>query len=335
MKKKILITGGAGFIGFHLARAIQKEGHHITILDNLSRNDSDPEFENLIDQENVHFFNVDLTQKLFYGHLSDYYDEIYHLAAINGTKYFYEKPYEVLRVNILSLLNMIEWVDSNNTGKFLFTSSSETYAGTINRFGSLVNYIPTNEDIPLCIDEVFNERFSYGGSKLAGELLTINYFKKLDVPFSIVRYHNIYGPRMGFEHVIPEFCKRIYTKADPFVVFGGEVTRAFCYIADAIKGTLLAMRNSNTDNQILHIGNSDEEVKIIDLAQLMLKLTDLNVSIKVNEAPIGSVQRRCPDVSKIKKITGYSCKVTLEEGLRKTLDWYLTQFEEIEPMSKY
>ena len=191
--RKILVTGGAGFIGFHLADYLsKKQDCEVTIIDNFTRNKEDQDFQELISKRNVKFIMADMTNKEFYLKLSGYYDNVYHLAAINGTKYFYEKPYEVLRVNILSLMNLIEWIRPSNCGKFVFTSSSEAYAGTINKYSGFQESLPTKEDIPLCVDDVFNARFSYGGSKITGELLTINYFRKINIPFSIIRYHNIY-----------------------------------------------------------------------------------------------------------------------------------------------
>ena len=325
--KRILITGGSGFIGFHLAKELQQEGHELTLIDNFSRNAKDDDFNAFSALPNIKFIEADMTEKLFYKDLTGYYDEIYHLAAINGTRHFYEKPYEVLRVNILSLINMLEWVTESNTGKFLFTSSSEAYAGTINEFGSSYNLVPSSENIPLCINDVHNSRFSYGGSKIAGELLTINYFKHKQTPFTIVRYHNVYGPRMGFDHVIPEFCKRIYLKENPFELFGGEETRAFCYIADAVEATILTMRSVETNQEIIHIGNSLEEIRIVDLAALLIRINKFDTSLKINPAPEGSVNRRCPDTKKLNECTGFIPKINLHEGLLLTLTWYNNKYQ--------
>lgn len=328
--KRILVTGGAGFVAFYIAKKLVEEGNDVTIIDNFTRNKPDKDFQELILKANVSFINADMTDRSFINSLTGFYDEIYHLAAINGTKYFYSKPYEVLRVNILALMNLLEWVTPENTGKFLFTSSSEAYAGTISTFGKENNFVPTEESIPLSIDDIFNERFSYGGSKLIGELLTINYFKKIVVPFSIIRYHNIYGPRMGFEHVIPEFSKRIYMKEDPFTVFGGDETRAFCYIDDAVESSILVMRSEGSNKQVVHVGNSKEEITIIDLAQKMLNSSSSDAKIKIEKAPEGSVKRRCPNTNKLKKLTGFEANVSLEIGLKVTLDWYLNAYKEKE-----
>ena len=324
--KNILVTGGAGFIAFYISKFLSNSSDNITIIDNFTRNAADIEFENLIKKDNVRFIKADMTKKDFIKELDSKYDEIYHLAAINGTKYFYSKPYEVLRVNIVALMNILEWVNEQNTGKFIFTSSSEAYSGTISSFGDQFDFVPTSEDVPLAINDIFNERFSYGGSKLVGELLTINYFKKIKVPYSIIRYHNIYGPRMGFEHVIPEFCKRIYDNEKPFKVFGGEDTRAFCFIDDAVEATVKVMRNSSCDNEVLHIGNSKEEIKITELALKIIELSGSDAKLKIEEAPAGSVKRRCPNTTKLHEFTGFDAETSLNVGVKKSLDWYLEAY---------
>ena len=326
--KKVLVTGGAGFIGFHLSKYLADEKYEVTIIDNFSRQGEDTEFRKLINLTNVKFIKADMTSKDFYTKLDGRYDFIYHLAAINGTKFFYEKPYEVLRVNILTLMNLLEWVNKNNCGKFMFSSSSEAYAGTV-RSCPDGRLIPTKETIPLCVDDVFNARFSYGGSKIAGELLVINYFRKYNIPYGIVRYSNIYGPRMGFEHVTSEFCKRIYNKENPFNIFGAEETRAFCYISDAVLGTILVMENNKCNGEIINIGNSLEEIKIIEMLKILFKITNYDAEINVNSSPKGCVQRRCPDISKLQKLTGYKSVVSLKEGLKKTVDWYFKNLSSI------
>lgn len=328
--KKVLITGGGGFIGYHLANYLVGYPLDITIIDNMSRGKEDSEFMELIERDNVRFIKADLTDNRFFESLNEYYDYIYHLAAINGTKYFYEKPQEVLRVNILSLINILSWINNDNCGKFLFTSSSEAYAGTIRSFSKYVDLLPTKEDVPLTIDNVFNERYSYGGSKLIGELLTVNYCRTKNVPFSIVRYHNIYGPRMGFEHVIPEFCKRIYNKENPFRIFGGQETRAFCYVLDGVRATKMVMESNACNREIINIGNSLEEIQIINLAKKLFQISGYTSELDVQNAPEGCVQRRCPSLNKINKLTGYKPEINLNEGLKLTFGWYIYKYEEME-----
>ena len=152
--------------------------------------------------------------------------------------------------------------------------------------------------------------------------MVINYGRVRKFPFSIVRYHNIYGPRMGYEHVIPEFCVRILKRTDPFPIFGADGSRAFCYVDDAVEATKRVMESVATDGHIIHVGNPDEETTIEDLARRMFDLFDLHPTVEIHPAPRGSVKRRCPDISKLKKLTSYRPQVSLADGLRRTFAWY-------------
>jgi nucleoside-diphosphate-sugar epimerase len=317
-----MVTGGAGFVGCHLAERLSESGNRITIIDNLYRGRADETFNRLISKENVEFINADMTKRNFCALLAPRYDEIYHLTAINGTKNFYEIPEKVLEVNILSLMNILDWVNEKNCGKFLFSSSSEAYAGAISEFGAYRDMVPSDESIPLVVNDVFNPRFSYGGSKIIGEILTINYLRQKSVRFSIIRYHNIYGPRMGFDHVIPEFCQRIMDGVSPFPVYGGHETRAFCYVDDGVEATKLVMESENADGGIVHIGNDREEISIIDMAKLLFEVTGYDAELAIRDAPAGSVRRRCPNIGKLAGLTGFSPKVPLREGLSRTYGWY-------------
>lgn len=329
--RRIIVTGGGGFIGYHLAEYLSRQPNtQVTIIDNHSRGAADEMFAELAARENVLALNEDMTQKNFYGKLSGRYDEIYHLAAINGTRNFYERPYEVLRVNLLSLMNILEWCTAENCGAFLFSSSSEAYAGTVNRFREGGEFIPSREDIPLTIEDVTNPRWSYGGSKLAGELLAINYCRTRGVPFRIVRYHNVYGVRMGFEHVLPEFFKRVHDKVNPFPIFGGQETRAFCAVEDAVRATEAVMLSDKCDGEIIHIGNSAQEIKILDLLALVFDVANFHPAVEVRPAPAGSVARRCPNTRKLFSLTGFEAKISLEEALPKMYSWYEKKYCELE-----
>ena len=316
---KIMVTGSAGFIGCHLARYLLVQGHEVVLVDNLARGRQDKEFEALVGDSNATFCNIDLTLPNAFDRFGDDIDQVYHLAAINGTENFYAIPDQVLRVNVLATLNLLEWAKSKPGTKLLISSSSETYAGSIKL---LKNCIPSKEDIPLCIDDITNVRWSYGASKLLGECAFYSYAKTHPgMRFSIVRYHNIYGPRMGFEHVMPQFLDRIFKKELPLVVYGGKETRAFCYVSDAVEATMHIMNSDKADGQIVHVGNGDEEIEIGDLALLMLEMCGESKEISVRPSPPGSVMRRCPDVGKLASL-GFLCRVSLREGLAQTIPWY-------------
>ncbi|MFC2070982.1 NAD-dependent epimerase/dehydratase family protein, partial [Chloroflexota bacterium] len=272
--KNILVTGGAGFIGFQVSRHLAKEGHAVTICDNLSRGRLDNELQQFLDNhENCRFINCDLTDKSQMAKLGSGYDYVYHFAAIIGVIYTNEIPEKVLKTNTLITINLLDWFIENKCSKILFSSTSEVYAGSAKCYDLP---IPTPENVPLTIEDVYNSRYSYAGSKILGELLFINYARAYDIDMSIVRYHNVYGPRMGFEHVIPELSMRIMKREDPFKLYGPEQTRAFCYIDDAVRATIKIMETPQAKLEIFNIGNDAEEIQIRHLASKLLEIADFS-----------------------------------------------------------
>lgn len=321
--KNILITGGAGFIGYHLAKRLSEDDNNkIVIADNLHRGQMDEDFTQLINNmPNVRFEQVDLTNIESMSKIWGYYDELYHLAAIIGVKHCMSHPDIVLKVNLLSTMNIIELAKDNKVKKVLFSSTCETYASG---FDYNIVKVPTNEEVPLMISDVKNPRLSYASSKIVGEQMII-FNSPGNYDYSIVRYHNIYGQRMGYAHVIPEVLKRIHQQEKPFKLYGANQTRSFCHVYDGVAETIAVMQSAKTNNEIVHIGNNTEEILIKDLVLKIFKI--LNVSLLTEEvpAPAGSVNRRCPDISKILRLTEVSPIVTLEEGLKLTVDWYWEQ----------
>ncbi len=327
--KKILITGGAGFIGLHLSRHLLATDKKVqlTLVDNLQRGKKDADFLTLLKDKRVKLLHLDLTDPSSYKNLGGEYAQVYHLAAMNGTKVFYDKPAEVLRVNTLSLVFMLEWFRRKNPkGKFLFTSSNEAYAGGLSAFNQLP--IPTPERVPLVIEDPYNPRWSYAATKLTGELFVIHYAKQYNLRALIVRPHNFYGPRAGYGgHVIPDFCERVTAKTDPFPVFGADDTRTFCYITDAVRAMQLLMDSPKTDGkpiETVHIGDSGEILMKNLLKKMFSVVGWYPKKLEIKNSPVGSVKRRLADISKLQALTGWKPEVSLEEGLRLTYDWYLT-----------
>ena len=162
--------------------------------------------------------------------------------------------------------------------------------------------MPTPENVPLTLTTLADPRSSYAGSKIFGELAVNQYCRVHDKRFVVVRYHNVYGPRMGHEHVIPELLERTLAGEDPLVVYSAEHTRAFCYVADAVDATVAAMREPGADGQTINIGNDREEVTIADLASRLLTHTDLTPAIEPGVAANDPIKRRCPDLSRARAL---------------------------------
>ena len=320
---KILITGAAGFIGFHLADYLSNKEHEVILVDNFDRSKDDDDFSSLLKKSNVTFYELDVTEPNCFDELEEDIKAVYHLAAINGTENFYKIPDKVLKVNVMGTLNLLEWVKEKADIKILYSSSSEVYAGSL-QFG--IGSIPTDEKVPICIDDITNVRWSYGISKALAEGALFAYSSSYNLRFSCIRYHNIYGPRMGKDHVIPQFYDRITGGEIPLKVYGTEQTRSFCFVSDAVRATELVMETSNLDNHIVHIGNDEEEIQIADLARMMLEINSSPTKIISCEAPKGSVERRCPDLSLLRSY-GYSPTVPLNEGVKKTISWYQENFK--------
>jgi len=311
--KKILVTGGAGFIGSHLCELLIDEGFTVKVFDDLFRGNK----SNLSSiQKSLEFECGDIKNKEDVSKAVKNVDIIVHLAAINGTRFFYEIPEKVLDVNVKGTLNILEAAANNNVKHVVFSSSSEVYGYPLS--------FPTNENHVLQIMDPLNSRFSYAGSKIVGELMVINFAKAFGFDYSILRFHNVYGPRMGHEHVFPEFIRRIIRNED-FVVQGdGTQTRSFCYISDAIKGIFYCLVKDAAKNQIFNIGN-DKEISLNEVIDLLSKISGKEINPKYNiksDQLTGSTLRRQPDISKARKLLGYEPEIELKKGLKKTFQWY-------------
>jgi nucleoside-diphosphate-sugar epimerase len=321
----VLITGGAGFIGCHLARYHAERGDTVHLFDSFFKTGRGPDadFEALAARPNCHVHRVDLTQAIEPAGLDvGPIDIAYHLAAINGTRLFYEMPYRLARANLLMTLNLLDWLEGrkHKVGRLLYTSTSEVYAGG-ETLGLLK--VPTDESIPVAFPQPTDRRFSYGTSKFMGEFLCFQFGSTCGVPTSVIRYHNIYGPRMGDKHVIPEFIARVGRRETPFAIYGGSETRAFCHIGDAVRATHLVATTAACDQQIVHIGNAREEITIERLARRVMAAMGVELPIEEKGRRSASVSRRCPDTAKLKALTGFEAQVSLEQGLRETVEWYL------------
>ncbi|WAL93717.1 NAD-dependent epimerase/dehydratase family protein [Streptomyces sp. Je 1-369] len=316
MRKKILITGGAGFIGLHLARRAAATCD-VTLLDDFSRGRSDAELSALLGT--VELVEHDLTTPVPDGLLGDDYAEVYHLAAVVGVAESNDNPRRVLRTNLLTTVHLLDWFSGLTGATLCFASSSEAYAGSVE---AGIASVPTDEDVPLMVPDLTVPRSSYGFSKITGELLCRTYARTHGFALRMVRFHNVYGPRMGYDHVIPQFVERLLGGADPFAIHGADQTRAFCYVDDAVDAIVALTALPTKEPLLVNVGNDQEEILIRDLARHVFDALDRHPVLDVHPAPPLSPARRLPDIARLRELTGYSPAVPLSEGLRRTCEWY-------------
>ncbi len=319
MKKKYFITGGSGFIGSAIVKNLINAGHQITVLDNNSRGSKEKIGDFFLNK--IKFIEGDIRDPKSFSDLEDF-DSIIHLAYVNGTKYFYEMPYDILDIAIRGMINVLDAIKKFNVPQLILASSSEVYQSA--------NIIPTPEDIPLTVPDIKNPRYSYGGGKIACELLAINYARQYNLDIRIFRPHNVYGPNMGFEHVIPEICKKIFdaqTKNLNQIKIQGDGldTRAFIYIDDFVEGVDIIL-DKGSPNEIYHIG-STQEITIRELFDKFINFSNGTFELVSEPRPLGSTNRRCPDTKKLNDL-GFKTATSLDVGLKSTYEWYIKKFKE-------
>ncbi len=318
--KKVLITGGAGFIGTHLAGYLiaQNNTCRIDLLDNFARGVNDEAIRGLAQKTNVQLRTLNLLEPETLAELDTDYDYIYHLAAIIGVANVLDRPYAVLRDNAVMMLNMLDWANRQaDLKRFIFASTSEVYAGTLKNFTLA---LPTPEVTPLALTDLDQPRTSYMLSKIYGEALC----HQSGLPFTILRPHNIYGPRMGLAHVIPELLQKAHraSDGDKLEVFSVDHRRTFCFISDAVEMIVRASEAPGGVGKTLNLGNQDAEVTIGALAQVILDTVGKKLSVSPQPVMPGSPTRRCPDMTRTQALTGVRAQVSLHEGVKQTYQWY-------------
>ena len=311
-----LVTGGAGFLGSDLVRALVARGERVRVLDNSFRGSRERLGQAI---EEVEFVEADVRDAEAVSRAVEGCTVVCHLAAINGTKHFYEIPDQVIAVGLHGTINVLEACRKHGVQRYFFASSSEAY--------QTPPTVPTDENVALCFPNSTNPRYSYGVSKLAGEVLSFSYGRD---SFHTVcfRPHNVYGPQMGFEHVIPEFVIRLRnstrnlpkgTVVDFPIQGTGVETRAFCNVHDFTRGLLLCVDKAE-DQSIYNIG-TDEEVSIANLAERLAEQMGYGIVLRTTPLQKGGTPRRCPDITKLRKL-GYVPRLPLQKGLAESIAWY-------------
>jgi nucleoside-diphosphate-sugar epimerase len=307
--QRVLVTGGAGFIGSHLTEELVRRGYQVRVLDNFFRG----KLENLdscrleIDLVVGDITDPDIVKGAIHG-----VDTIFHMASINGTSYFYEIPSKVLDCSIQGMLTLLNALPGSNVERVIYASSAEVYG--------IPYQFPTPEDHPLTIPDPTNPRWSYSGGKIAGELMLLHHAPILQITPIILRYHNSYGPRMGWNHVISEFLRRMLT-GEPFTILGtGNETRSFCYFSDTVEASLLAASLTTASGEILNIGNPSE-ISINNLVTILEEITNIPVIRQYIPFPQAGTKRRLPSIKKAETLLGYRPRVDLRDGLKYTYEW--------------
>lgn len=306
---RVLVTGGAGFIGLALVKRLLAAGEQVTVLDDGSRGDM-----SRIADLRIGYYNVDIRDANSVHVACHGVKEVIHLAYINGTKTFYDKPQEVLDVGVRGMLNILDACRAHNIKRFMLASSSEVCRTKIDGM---------DEAIPLVIPDPFCPRYSYSAGKIISEMMAIH-SKQFDW-LTIFRPFNIYGSNMSLGHAVPDFSKQLrermaWSNEDPlpFTILGSaNETRSFCHINDLIDGIIL-IREKGKHNGIYNIG-TPEEVTIGELAQKMANVYGRRLRIiQAQELREGSIARRKPNIDKLKEL-GYNPKIGLDEGLKMVL----------------
>ena len=316
---KIFISGGAGFIGSHLAEKLLNQGHSVSVLDNLSTG----KLSNISHVKgNPNFsFTLDtiLNRKVLEQHIRDC-DQIYHLAAAVGVKYIIDNPLLSLQTNIIGTENVLEMANKYKR-KVLVASTSEIYGKSEN--------VPFKEEDDRLLGSTHISRWSYSSSKAIDEFLTLAYYREKKLPVVIVRCFNTVGPRQSGQYgmVIPKFVKNALLD-HPITIFGdGKQSRCFADVEDVIDGMIKLMGEKKAEGQIFNIG-STEEITIEELANTIKKMTGSKSKIEMikyddaDEEGFEDMRRRVPDLTKINKMIGYKPKYKLKDILDRVIKHY-------------
>lgn len=313
---KVLITGGAGFLGSHLSDALLARGDDVTILDVVG----DRKVRHHLGNPRFHYVRDSVLNTEILDGLILRCDLVYHLAAVVGVEHYVGDPYEVLNVNINGTQAVLK-LAYKYSRKVVFSSTSEVYGRNPR--------VPFAEDDERVLGSTRIDRWCYSTSKAAAEHFCFAYHR-LGLPVVVLRYFNVYGPRLDkidMGRVVTIFMGQVL-RGDPVTVIGdGKQTRCFTYIDDAIRATMEAGLNDRAAGEIFNVG-SDAETTILELAETMIRIAGSRsrVVFVPQQAVYGDsyedVPRRVPSIRRMHEILGVRAETSLEKGLRQTIEWF-------------
>lgn len=310
--KKIFITGGAGFIGAAITNRLYKN-NKILIFDNYRRDSLKYFLKEL--PENVQIIEGDiLNTGLLKGAIEIFKpDFVFHLAAMAGVTDYYTQPVKTMEVNAIGTYSVLEAVKEIPLERLLYFSTSEVYGPLV--YGA-------KEEGNTAQGELKQVRWVYGISKLAGEGLAFAYSQQFKIPTTSIRPFNIYGPGQVGEGGVQIFTTRAIKNEKIFVTGSGNQIRSWCYIDDLVDALELILVKKESINEIFNIGNPSGTITILNLAQTVIRLSDSKSLIEFIPHPGVDIDLRVPNISKAGKLLGFSPKISLEEGLKRSIDWY-------------
>ena len=307
---KVVVTGGAGFIGSHLCESLLENGYQVIVIDNLITGKIE-NIKSYLEHPRFRFLKWDVTKPLPSLLTIDY---IFHLASPASPKTFSDIPVEILMVNSIGTYHLLE-LARENKARIIFASSSEVY-GEAEKHPQTEEYWGNVNPIGC--------RSCYDEAKRFAEALCVSYQRKYKLSVGIARIFNTYGPRMREDdgRFIPNFIHQALA-GKPITIYGdGKQTRSCCYISDLVNGLLLLMK-SNYSGPI-NLGNTEER-SVLGIAQCIKKLTNSSSSFSYLPLQTDAPSRRQPNISKAKEVLGWYPKIGFNEGVKHTIDWYTTK----------
>ncbi len=317
---RVLVTGGAGYIGSHLADRLLADGHDVVVLDNLSLGKV-ANIEHNLHNPRFRFIEGDILDSHLMGQMADECDVVYHLAAIVGVTHVLNDPLQAMKTNVWGTGTVLKEA-SRRGRRVVLASSSEVYGKS--------TACPLAEDDDRLLGSTGIARWCYSTAKAMDEHLALAYHRQRGLPVAIVRYFNSYGPRLdprGYGSVVARFITQALAGEPLTVHADGGQTRCFTYVDDTVEGTVLAGSVPDADGEVLNIARG-EETSVLELAETIRELTGSSSEIVCvpYEVEYGELfedtRRRVPAVEKAERILGFKARVALAEGLQRTIDWF-------------